>query len=107
MDKECLILTKEDLRLRLQVLLKDFQHEHKLDAEEIYIIATTIITLIYSTVPIRRIWYTEMKKVSSLIAKTLEAQAEAILNNLNLSTEQKEELKKRACAKIKKSKVEN
>jgi hypothetical protein len=101
-------MTREDLRLKLQILLDEFHHEHKLDAEETHTIATTMITLMYSNRETMLIWYKEMQRVSDMIAKNLKEQADRIIDTLNLSDEEKEKLMQRVKAQIKKGdKVEN
>jgi hypothetical protein len=102
-------MTREDLRLKLQSLLTEFDKEHGLSASEIHTIATTMVTLVYSDKSSRLTWYREMQKVADMISKNLKEQGEMILAGLNLSEEEKKELKKKIEAKIgnKNKKVEN
>jgi len=101
-------MTREDLRLKLQVLLGEFQSEHNLTDDEIYTIAMTFSSLMYSEPQTRLIWYKEMKKVADFIANILAEQAENIMDALKMSDEEKEDFKKRVNEKSKdKDKVEN
>lgn len=103
-------MTKKDLRMKLQVLIGEFQKEHKLDIEEIHTIVTTITTLIYSEKPTRLIWYREMQRVSEVIARSLKEQVDMILAALDMSDKEKEKLMKSVKAQVrdkKEDKVEN
>lgn len=98
-------MTREDLRLRLQVLLNDFSDEHKLDEEEIHTIVATMLTLLYSDKSTRLIWYREMQKVASMISQVLKNQGEMMIAALGLSEEEVKKLKEKIKSKGKK--VEN
>lgn len=98
-------MTREDLRLKLQVLLGEFKDEHKLEADEIHTIVTTILTLVYSDKPTRLIWYREMQKVAAMIAEVLKEQGNMIIAALGLSEEEVKKIKDRI--KEKDNKVEN
>ena len=98
-------MTRDDLRLKLQVLLGEFENEHKLEASEIHTIVSTILTLVYSDKSTRLVWYREMQRVAALIAQMLKEQGDVIIAALGLSEEQVKELKERV--KSKDDKVEN
>lgn len=100
-------MTRDDLRLKLQVLLGEFSNEHGLDSGEIHTIVTTMTTLIYSDKNTRLVWYKEMQKVANMIANNLNDQAKMILATLDLTEEEQEELKKKIEERIGKTKVEN
>jgi hypothetical protein len=101
-------MTKKSLELKLETLLNEFQSEHGLLGEEIYAIANTMTTLIYSDRSTRNLWYKEMVKVSTMISKALRGKANEIIASLNLSEEEKEKMMKKIKEKMeKKDKVEN
>jgi hypothetical protein len=98
-------MTREDLRLKLQVLLSEFKNEHKLDEEEIHTIVSTFLVLVYSDKSTRLIWYREMQKVASMISQVLKNQGDMMAAALGLSEEEVKKLKERI--KSKNKKVEN
>jgi hypothetical protein len=97
-------MKREDLRLKLQMLLGE---EHSLSDEETQAIAYTITTLVYSSRATKLLWYKEMQRVSSVISQSLHERAEEIMNELNMSEEEKAEYRKNAKSKAKNDKLEN
>jgi len=89
-------MVKEDLRIKLQSLLSSFKEDHKLDDDEVHTIAATIATLMYSDKESRLIWYREMQKTAQMISNYLRREAEAMMEMLNLSDEEKRKLIKQA-----------
>lgn len=100
-------MTKSDLRLKVELLLKEFQKEHNLGDDEIHTIAITVMTLVYSDKQTRSIWYNEMRKTAELISNNFKNQADVILESLNLPEDEKKKLIESIRAKINKNKIEN
>jgi len=98
-------MTREDLRLKLQVLLGEFESDHKVKASEIHTIAATIITIIYSDKSTRLVWYSELQKTAKMIGQILKKQADRMAAALGLSKEEIEKMEQRI--KSKNGKVEN
>lgn len=100
-------MTREDLRVKLQVLLSEFSNEHHLSDDEIYTISFTLSSLMYSDQSTRLLWYKEMSKVADIISKSLHDEAEQLMDKLNMTSEERAAFKKRIEAAFKNSKVEN
>jgi len=96
---------KEDLRVKLQVLLNEFENEHKMSEEEIHTIATTIMALAYSDKSTRQIWYKEMREVAIKISNLLKDREKMIEEALGMSEEEIKSFRRKVLNK--KNKVKN
>ncbi|MHA2218732.1 MAG: hypothetical protein ACXACY_22650 [Candidatus Hodarchaeales archaeon] len=83
---------RDELRMKLELLIGDF-NECGLSDDEIYAIAVQVETLVYSSIDIRLTYYKEIQKVGMRISKMLKDRADAIMNSMDISDEEKKRIR--------------
>jgi hypothetical protein len=78
--------------MKLELLIGDF-NECGLSDDEIYAIAVQVETLVYSSIDIRLTYYKEIQKVGMRISKMLKDRADAIMNSMDISDEEKKRIR--------------